>query len=606
MTDKTTNLKTTNTISLNEDSIKQNNNKNGLVLANHQFSQNNDTLYRMDKYKKRSDSPNFLIKLYQILESPEYEKIIHWSDDGKSFIVENLHDFTEYVLPKYFKHNNYSSFIRQLNMYDFHKQKSSNTEAIFQHQHFLKNDKDSLKLIKRKNKKDNLKDNLLPQQINTFNGLVPFSNTNNFNDLTGLNPNNFNLNFNNKNNSLIEYNQRTNFLPMGNINNINNNNINNNNNLPIPMSVLNLNKKNEIPNVNINSNNDKKITKKSLQKLLLYLMENVDRNTEKQKYLEEKIDNLAKKNEEVILQNQQMINEIISKSEYNNKLETIVRFILGVIMNNTPKKKANIDLKNILTDNNINTLHDNHSTDLDKIGYVNISPNPHDINRIIPSNDFLQNNGYNDSFQVFLNKYMDHAKNTCLLPNKDNNNQYLTDNNINNLQNNNNNNSQNNNENNLSEKNNNNDSYDNKRSDSIDSNESKNQKSELPLSPILSHKKRNRSGSFNTILSNGSNNMSYEDFLKMKNLGKNDTMSVNDLMLNGNNDINNSNANNLNDSNSNKNFFDLDLNDDYKNANSVNGNKDSLNNSQISFNDLYNNNQSNLDKDSDIFYDGNI
>ena len=572
MTDKIKNKTTTNTISLNEN---ENYDQNGITVANQKFTQNNDTLYRMDKYKKRSESPNFLIKLYQILESPEYEKIIHWSDDGKSFIVQNLHDFTEYVLPKFFKHNNYSSFIRQLNMYDFHKQKSNNTEAIFQHPHFLKNDKNSLKLIKRKNKKDNL-------TTQPINGLVPFNNGNNINELNGFNPNNYNLNFNN--NSLIGYNQRGNFLPMSNINN---------NNLAMPMNVLNLNKQDEIPNVNLNNSNNKKITKKSLQKLLVYLMENVNQNTEKQKYLEEKIDNLTKKNDEFILQNQQMLNEIISKSEYNNKLEAVVRIILGIIMNNTSKKKNNNDLKNILTDNN--KLHDNHNTDLDKIGYVNIPPSPRDIKSIIPSSDFLQNNGYNDAFQVFINKYMDHAKNTCLLPNnKDNNNQYL-------LENINNNNSQNNNQNILEE-----DNKNNKRSDSIDSDESNNQKSEILLSPILTKKKRNRTGSFNTILSNGSN---YDDFLKMKNIGKSETMSlqplndidkssVNDLMLNGNNDANNVNGNLLNDSNSNKNIFDIDLN-------SVNGNKDSLNNSQISFNDLYNN-QPNLDKDSDIFYDGNM
>ena len=586
MTDKTTQKSALTSTSLNEDHINQNKSKNGIILTNQPSIQNTDSLYRMDKYKKRSDSPNFLIKLYQILESPEYEKIIHWSDDGKSFIVHNLHDFTEYVLPKYFKHNNYSSFIRQLNMYDFHKQKSNNTEAIFQHPHFLKNDKDSLKLIKRKNKKDNL----ISQPIN---GLVPFNNGNIINEFSALNPNNFNINYNN--NSLIEYNQRSNFLPSG--------NINNNNNLAMPISVLNLNnlnKQDDIPNANINNNNKKKITKKSLQKLLLYLMKNVEQNTEKQKYLEKKIDTLTKKNEEFILQNQQMLNEIISKSEYNNKLEAVVRFILGLIMNNTPKKKNNSDLKNILTDNN-NKLHDNHNIDLDKIGYVNIPPTPHEIKSIIPSNDFLQNNGYNDSFQVFINKYMDHAKNTCLLTNnKENNNQYLIDNNINN----NNSNLQNNNQNILVDSNN-----SKKRSDSIDSNDSKNQKSELPLSPIFTHKKRNRTASFNTILSNGSNNMSYEDFLRTKNIGKNDCMSlpplndidrnsVNDLVLNGNNDMNNLNGNNLNDSNSNKNFFDIDLN-------SVNGNKDSLNNSQISFNDLYNN-PSNIDKDSDIFYDGNI
>ena len=39
------------------------------------------------------------------------------------FFVKNVCIFTEKILPKYYKHNNYSSFIRQLNMYDFHKKK---------------------------------------------------------------------------------------------------------------------------------------------------------------------------------------------------------------------------------------------------------------------------------------------------------------------------------------------------------------------------------------------------------------------------------------------------------------------------------------------------
>ena len=115
----------------------------------------NQEKFQGEKYKKKSECPNFLLKLYQILGNDEYKDIIHWSDDGKYFIVKNLHDFTENILPKYYKHNNYSSFIRQLNMYDFHKRKSSPNEHIFEHKNFIKDKKELLKLIKRttKNKK---------------------------------------------------------------------------------------------------------------------------------------------------------------------------------------------------------------------------------------------------------------------------------------------------------------------------------------------------------------------------------------------------------------------------------------------------------------------
>ena len=60
--------------------------------------------------------------VYSFLKDPSKENLIRWSKQGDSFIVIDEDEFARTLIPELFKHNNYASFVRQLNMYGFHKQ----------------------------------------------------------------------------------------------------------------------------------------------------------------------------------------------------------------------------------------------------------------------------------------------------------------------------------------------------------------------------------------------------------------------------------------------------------------------------------------------------
>ncbi len=139
--------------------------------------------------------PAFLKKLYEMVNDPQNVALIRWSDSGDSFfgqctpvifspipyssfsfffafffsflliatlppLVLDHERFAREVLGKWFKHQNFSSFVRQLNMYGFHKiphlqqgvlRSGSETDFWnFGHANFHRGQADLLYLIHRK------------------------------------------------------------------------------------------------------------------------------------------------------------------------------------------------------------------------------------------------------------------------------------------------------------------------------------------------------------------------------------------------------------------------------------------------------------------------
>ncbi|KAG7500849.1 heat shock factor protein 1 isoform X1 [Solea senegalensis] len=103
--------------------------------------------------------PAFLTKLWTLVEDPDTDPLICWSPSGSSFHVFDQGRFSKEVLPKFFKHNNMASFIRQLNMYGFRKVvhieqggllKPERDDTEFQHPFFIRGEEHLLENIKRK------------------------------------------------------------------------------------------------------------------------------------------------------------------------------------------------------------------------------------------------------------------------------------------------------------------------------------------------------------------------------------------------------------------------------------------------------------------------
>jgi len=84
--------------------------------------------------KKKKDSvkglPPFVGKLYAMVDDPATDRIISWGPNEETFVVHRPEELSSDLLPQYFKHNNFCSFIRQVNTYGFTKVSPDNWEFV--------------------------------------------------------------------------------------------------------------------------------------------------------------------------------------------------------------------------------------------------------------------------------------------------------------------------------------------------------------------------------------------------------------------------------------------------------------------------------------------
>ena len=110
--------------------------------------------------------PVFIRTLYSLLKEKCDETVCRWSADGRELVIVDPARFAAEVCPKCFRHRNFASFTRLLNMYGFHKVPAGSADGkrvSFCHASFVKDNESLLRHIQRKTPSDSVKNGAQPR-----------------------------------------------------------------------------------------------------------------------------------------------------------------------------------------------------------------------------------------------------------------------------------------------------------------------------------------------------------------------------------------------------------------------------------------------------------
>ncbi|KAK3199768.1 hypothetical protein Dsin_009191 [Dipteronia sinensis] len=108
----------------------------------------------------------FLTKCYEMVDDESTDPIISWTQNNDSFVIWDMTQFSVQLLPNYFKHSNFSSFMRQLNIYGFRKIDTDRWE--FANDGFIRGQKHLLNSICRRKNTQGTDQRKSLQQLENF------------------------------------------------------------------------------------------------------------------------------------------------------------------------------------------------------------------------------------------------------------------------------------------------------------------------------------------------------------------------------------------------------------------------------------------------------
>lgn len=93
--------------------------------------------------------PNFPAKMHAILSRKDFEDIVAWLPHGRSWRVLKPREFEVKVIPKFFEHAKFSSFVRQANGWGFRRITQGKDRNSYYHEMFLRGLPHLCKTMKR-------------------------------------------------------------------------------------------------------------------------------------------------------------------------------------------------------------------------------------------------------------------------------------------------------------------------------------------------------------------------------------------------------------------------------------------------------------------------